>query len=150
MAKQIPVFSFVFAAFAATSIKSQAARQIAESIGPGEASAALLETWRLLWRRQLEVSARVSAAGDSAAEAPWLSAVGETRDGLFGLVCEGQAAPEPMGKRVRFDLEDVLDWRIVAPQSVGEKLSRSVGGGTHLGSVAGRQVFALSADADGQ
>ncbi len=130
MAKPIPVFAFVFAAFAATSTRAQSSRPSSENLTPsaprGDTFPGLLETWRLLWRRRLGVSALVGVVGDGrdrAAEALWLSDVRENGESMIGAAAESPRA----GERIDFVLADVLDWRIVEPQSAGAELSRAIG-----------------------
>jgi uncharacterized protein YegJ (DUF2314 family) len=123
MAKPIPVFSFVFAAYAATS----AAPQTARSTLPRKAlypSDPFLSAWRKraasggslyakVGLRNADLGFAVRSSGEIY-EGFWLGDIVETRLGFIGAAMEGQDLPARIkpGQRLRFHQINVFDWKL--------------------------------------
>lgn len=128
MVKSIPVFAFVFAAFAAT---SAAAGEPAGECTPAEneprggrdARDLFLTTWRMLSRHGagLRVKVGVGVGGTHAeprrgreVEEVWLGEIAETARGFSGVTVK---APEGLrhvrpGQTIGFELRHILGWTL--------------------------------------
>jgi len=127
MTKPIPVFSFVFAAYAATvSVPGSASRP--SSIKPLQKADPFLDASRAKSARRGVLLAKVglltgAAEGDlrfaarnssEMFEEFWLDEIVETRLGFIGAAVDGPTLPlliKP-GQRMRFHRINVLDWRL--------------------------------------
>ena len=130
MTKSIPVFAFVFAAFAATSGRGRL-----PSLAPAaerddaRAPATLVALRTLLYcvsQAFGDISVKVAVAvgepdsparlarsgAEDEVEPLWLTGVGESPSGFFGYVAETpvRLAWLRRGQRIHFDVADVLDW----------------------------------------
>jgi uncharacterized protein YegJ (DUF2314 family) len=128
MAKPIPVFAFVFAAFAATSVEGRPSDAFAaaesEPQASGEAQDLFLTTWRRLSRQGANLRVRV-AVGEGAApptraerghdiEDLWLCEISQTGRGFSGVpvstpdTLRHVAAGQPIG----FELSHIRGWTL--------------------------------------
>jgi len=129
MVKPIPVFAFVFAAYAAThapATRERDDRGDNPDSNPGKAAPAPGPAWRSLLRQGADVRvkvgvaenggqgaarpvARIGAPGDEIEEI-WLGQIAETAYGFTGVVAESGAARVTSGQRMRFARIHVLGW----------------------------------------
>jgi hypothetical protein len=122
MVKSIPIFEFAFAAYAATSNRSDA-----NSSGPSRPP--FIETWNAVGARGdllVKVELRDDKRGAATAFGPqrpapagslrevWLGDIQETARGFSGAVRMSQErlTHVRVGQRVRFDPTHILDWTI--------------------------------------
>jgi hypothetical protein len=143
MAKPIPVFAFIFAAYAATS-KAGAAPALGEQMAQRPsckdlelcAARARAKAFALAWVRRPDPECylvKVRLAGcacapglrpagredgrDGATDEVWLGAISETLHGFAGVVDaeSGPCSKMWAGETVIFDEADIVDWRERAP-----------------------------------
>lgn len=126
MAKPIPVFSFVFAAYAATSGAEFVSRPA--PFREAQPCDTFLTAWRKraphgeplftkvgLLKGATSDDLRFAARGSrDACDELWLDQIIETRLGFLGAVVERKDLPVHVkpGRRVRFHQIHVLDWRL--------------------------------------
>lgn len=135
MVKPIPLFAFVFAAYAATSIapvpisargrkKIGVARDKVAKMSPASSVAPI---WRTLIERSADICVKVGVVGGAGAkrlelaiaggpqdgvEEIWLSKIAETARGFTGAVSLSAGSRIKLGKKVAFESDHVLDWTL--------------------------------------
>jgi hypothetical protein len=134
MAKPIPVFTFVFAAYAATCTNAAvASRRLATR--STQSADPFLEARRARSRRAGILSAKVGLlngstpgqmrfalrSSDEVFVELWLDAISETRLGFVGAAQDGPNLPPAIkpGQLLRFHRINVLDWRLGEPAPSG-------------------------------
>ena len=131
MAKPIPVFSFVFAAYAATCARAAPYRPPApkDILQPSDP---FIKAWRLRSAAGDNLCVRVALPGPAGRgpSAPedgvWLDHIRETPAGFVGVAMAGTTGPGPIksGQRLRFLQMNVLEWRAGDGQGPGETPQR--------------------------
>ena len=130
MARPIPVFAFVFAAFAATSVGGQPidAFAPAQSEPPESRDARdlFLTTWRTLSRHGANLRVRVGVVVEEEIAAPrlaarghdveelWLGEIAETRRGFIGVTVTASERLRHIrpGQQISFELGHILGWTL--------------------------------------
>jgi hypothetical protein len=136
MGRPIPVFAFVFAAFAATSAEGQPADAFApaesELTASRDGQDLFLATWRSLSRHGAKLQVRVGvvigeggakstlatrepgAARDPAVEEFWLGEITETGRAFRGVPVETSERPRLLWPRqpIGFELRHIRGWRL--------------------------------------
>jgi len=126
MARPIPVFSFVFAAYAATSTAAGLSRR-GSPFREAQPNDPFMSVWRARSARRGALFAKIGLLNGAKADNPrfavqnssdaykdiWLGDIVETRLGFIGVPMPGQILPARLqaGQRLRFHGINVLDWR---------------------------------------
>lgn len=137
MAKPIPVFAFVFAAYAATysapvaspmSRIRKAGLNEDKTSGPGEEQASVVPVWRTLLHRGAEIWVKIGVVGHgrgrrldlASADVPprgdfdevWLFGITETARGFDGIVNQSAHRQIKLGRKIHFERSNVQDWTL--------------------------------------
>lgn len=146
MVKPIPLFAFVFAAYAATNTGTVpiSARQ-RKKIGVVENKfgnvqyppTSVVPIWRTLLERSADICVKVGVLGDisgkqldlaSADRVPrdgveeiWLSELSQTARGFAGVISHSASPKVKIGRKVCFKRDHVLDWTLrLSARKAGE------------------------------